>query len=266
MSGSPVGLLARTLIETFMCAAVPPARHAWVTGWCYAIYSRDYKPGARPFEEGLHDWESATLDSPLFPRRGHVLLGGAGGGRELRTLLQRGFTVTAFEPSTMWTSALEVAGNRAAVLCGSYSDFVRAVTNGDGPLQEIAKQRFDAIVLGWGSICHITADELQELFVALRKVGPRAPVLLSFQLESPPHRFTPLKARLHKVLQRLGAPGEPCPRGLIFTRRAGFMYQFTTPTLYEIAATTGYTVAHYVPEWYSHAVWVPSAADSKAGP
>jgi hypothetical protein len=252
--------LVRSVADVAICAAVPPAMRASLTSWCYSHAGRDYKPGAGPFEDGLHDWEAAALDAAPFPRAGHLLLGGAGGGRELRPILERGFTVTAFEPSQLWRAAREVGGTRARVMQGSYSDLVRAVTEHEGPLRSIADERFDGIVLGWGSLTHvIDADERRALFTALRRVGPSAPVLLSFQLiGSAYYGDAWLRGWLHRVLRRIGAPGEPCPPGLHFTRRAGFIYQFSATELDALAAETGYAVARFTPQWYSHAVWVPS--------
>jgi hypothetical protein len=257
--------LFRTIAEVIVCAAVPPRRHATVTAWCYALARRGYRPGFGAFVAGLHDWEAAALDGPPFPRTGRVLLGGAGSGRELRALLDRGFTVTAFEPSSLWTSARSIGGSAATVLRGSYDDLVRAVTKHEGPLRTIGDERFDLIVLGWGSLSHIINPvELRALFAALRCIGPTAPVLLSFQLlpypDSPawaPRRFARLAAALHRALHQFGAPGEPCPPGLRFTLRGGLLYQFSRAELDTVAADTGYAVVHFCPTWYSHAVWLP---------
>jgi hypothetical protein len=252
--------IGRTVAEAAICAVVPPTKHASVTAWCYARAGRDYRPGAQPFEAGLHDWEAAVLGAPPFPRTGRLLLGGAGGGRELKALIERDFEVTAFEPSSLWRSALEVGGTRATVLQGSYADLVRAVAGRGGPLQNLANDRFDAIVLGWGSLPHVTdPDERRELFAALRRLGPSAPVLLSFQLQSVDPPMRRLSDPLHRALRRLHAPGEPCPTGLRFTRRAGFIYRFSRDELETLAAETGYAVARFSPQWYSYAVWVPQS-------
>src|SRR5262249_15364422 len=157
--------LFRTIVEVIVCAAVPPRSYPTVTAACYALARRGYRPRLGAFAARLHDWEAAALDAPPLPRIGRVPLGGARSRSVLRALLDRGFAVTAFEPSSLWTSAREVGGADANVLRGSYDDLVRAVTKHAGPLQSIGDERFDAIVLGWGSLSHVINPlEIRQLF------------------------------------------------------------------------------------------------------
>jgi len=57
-----------------------------------AIYTRSktYFPGGATFAEGLFDWERAAITSSFFPPSGRILLGAAGGGRELAGLCKIG--------------------------------------------------------------------------------------------------------------------------------------------------------------------------------
>src|SRR4051812_42942522 len=50
-----------------------------------AVFSAEdtYSPGGPTFAQGLFAWERAAVSGPPFPPAGRVLLGGAGGGREL---------------------------------------------------------------------------------------------------------------------------------------------------------------------------------------
>src|SRR5262245_833316 len=65
------------------------------------IYARrrTFAPGGSAFERGLFDWERAATGAPPFPASGRILLGGAGGGRELAELCRIGYDVVAFEPA-----------------------------------------------------------------------------------------------------------------------------------------------------------------------
>src|SRR5947209_9708343 len=89
--------LQASLRNELMWALVPPSERAAVTE---AIYEGEqgYHAGAPHFERGLFWWEARLLDWPSVPRGGRVLVGGAGGGRELAVLESRGYAVTGFEP------------------------------------------------------------------------------------------------------------------------------------------------------------------------
>lgn len=56
-----------------------------------AIYSGlpTYLPGSATFENGLYPWEREAISSS-FPPSGRILLGAAGGGRELAELSKMG--------------------------------------------------------------------------------------------------------------------------------------------------------------------------------
>ena len=68
--------------------------------------SRSYRPDASSFRAYLFPWEEEAIQR-FFPKPpAHVLVGGAGGGREALALVERGYRVTAFEPSAGLVDAL----------------------------------------------------------------------------------------------------------------------------------------------------------------
>src|SRR5882724_468985 len=83
--------------DELLFAFLPPSQRNSLTFDAYAL-SRPYVAGGEYFLEGLWAWETALLEDHRVPRSGRVLLGAAGGGRELRALLERGYEVYAFEP------------------------------------------------------------------------------------------------------------------------------------------------------------------------
>ncbi len=229
-----------------------------VTARAYARQS-GYLPGGERFEEGLFAWEARALSGPRFPASGRVLLAAAGGGRELRALLDRGHTVTAFEPSAFLRVGAEAVarGREARVLEGAYCDLPAAV-DGRGPLASLRDERFDAVVLGWGSLTHLTRPaEHRETLEAVRALAPRAPLLLSFFLRKDRERGRSVAARraLRRVLGVLG--GRAAPDGVGYEQGGGFVYWFTALEVHELAMAAGYRVETLELASFPHAILVP---------
>jgi hypothetical protein len=71
---------------------------AAVTAWLYAGQTT-YLPGGGAYARGLFDWEREALGHLALAPGARVLVGGAGGGRELAALAAQGFTAVGFDPS-----------------------------------------------------------------------------------------------------------------------------------------------------------------------
>ncbi len=257
-------LHAQRVAATFelLRSALPAAARGPFTD---AIFARQptYAPGGARFAEALFPWELAALQHPSWPRTGRILLGGAGGGRELAALSVLGYEVVAFEPSSLvddLTRAARVAPTPCAALRGDYDALHRALTVGDGPLASVAPPaRFDAVLLGWASLSHVLDPSAQRgLLRSLRRAFPEAPVLLSV------HRHdgvaAPLAARaVRRVARGLRWPGAALSDAVAVMPFAGFVYRFTEAELRALAADTGYdATVHLTP--YAHAVLSPSRA------
>ena len=256
--GNVVGVRDEALL-----ALVPPEERGALTAAMYAELP-SYLPGGSRFRTDLFGWEERVLASPEFPRAGRILLGGAGPGRELAALVERGFEVVAFDPCLPFTEAARslVPRDRAEVVCASYDDLVAAVAGRGGPLgPSVARAPFDAIVLGWGSLSHVMpAASRLELFRALRRLAPRAPVLASFLLVSDPAHLGPGKQRFRDGLRRafatLGAPGRS-EKNDHFLARAGFFSYLTPGEVARLAKDSGYEVSILDESPYPHALLVP---------
>jgi hypothetical protein len=222
-------------------------------------HQTDFCAGGERFESGLFDWEARVFGAPPFPTGGHVLVGGAGGGREVKALVERGFAVTAFEPSEMWRSARAV-NPTARVFKGAYRDLVAAVDGGGGPLAPLVGERFDAVVLGWSSLSYVTvAQERRALLVAVKRLAPAAPVLVSYvaQRKQPPAgRAASLRRRLRRLFAALGAPGT-VEGNETFELHAGFMASLPPGEIGELAAAAGYAIARAEAASSAFAVLVP---------
>jgi hypothetical protein len=253
--------------DELLRAWLRPELRERVTEHAYAKQTA-YLPGGATYERGLFDWEDEALSKPPFPKRGRVLLGAAGGGRELRVLCERGFEVVAFEPNdTLRAGAEAVARDhpKARVLPGSYRDLVAATTERTGPLADaLATGPFDAVVLGWGSVTHVLSrKEHVALLRAVRHAAPRAPVLISFFLRpstTSRGKSDRLRDGLRLLFSTLGA--NTSEEGLSYEMNGGFVYYFTEDEVQELAFEAGYEVS-YLRAWpFPHAVLIPLEASS----
>jgi hypothetical protein len=227
---------------------------------------RVYLPGGATFERGLFSWERALLARPEVPRAGRVLLGAAGGGRELKALIERGFEPVAFEPNPVLREGAEQVAREhpaagAIVLDGVYADLEPAVVAA-GPLAALAARApYDLVVLGWGSITHVlTHDEQRSLLVAARALAPRAPLITSFFLRPDVGyggRTEQLRTTLRSVFSALGAPNQHIEPGLAYEAGGGFVYAFSESEVQAIAHEAGYAVVLLESSPFPHALLVP---------
>jgi len=244
-------------VGEWIVRCVPVEARDAVTAWVYSG-SSGYRPGEGTFDEGLREWEQRALDSDWFPRGGRVLVGGAGGGREMVALARRGWEVSAFEPSGLVSAAVDAARAFPAVRVqrASYRDLVLGVVTRAGPLAEwAAGPPFDAVVLGWTSITHVTdARERGDLLRALARVCPAGPVLVSYFAAG---GADGVRTRwLTAALDRLLPPREP---GIGFVPHGGFTHAFTDGEWHDLAREGGYRVAYRSREPCGHAILVPGA-------
>lgn len=248
------------LVEEGLKALLDEPERDAVTALVYGE-QRSYRPRGVTFEAGLFEWEERALERAAFPVGGRLLLGGAGGGRELAALLERGFEVVAFEPSDLVEAAAELARQhpRARVVRAAFVDLVAAVEARRGPLAEHVARPFDGVVLGWVSFMHVTAESRREaLLRALRVVAPGAVVLLSFW----PRR--PERGRLRPALSRaLGYLGRGAEPDLRFAAHAGFYRALDREGLEALAARTGYRVELYDERGAGHALLAPDASGER---
>ena len=248
-----------------MLAFIPPERRQTVTT---AIYDRQrsYVPGGALFSLGLYDWERRLITTPPFPRPpARILLGGAGGGREVVPLRNLGYEVCAFEPSRELVAAGRAAigaDSGATLIEGDYEDLVRAVHGASTRLSELAKMHYDAVILGWGSLSYVfPQDARSELLGAIKILAPSAPVMLSFIPRNVPEergRTAALRRVLRRVLRRRDRESRSVESGEMFAPWIGFAYALSAEEIQRIAAQTGYrpTLLETIP--YGHALLAPA--------
>ncbi len=250
--------------DELLRAWLDPEVRPLVTERDYARAS-SYLPGGATFERGLFDWESDVLASLHFPKSGRILLGAAGGGRELLALSERGFEVVAFEPNARLRAGAEAVARahpRASVIDATYADLVQAARGRTGPLADVvASGPFDGVILGWGSLTHLmTSEEHLELLKATRACAPCGPTLISFFMRptAPNGNSERLRAGLRALFSTLGAK-QP-PDGIGYEMGTGFVYYFTEEEVHRLAFEAGYEVAHLRAHSFPHAVLKPLSA------
>ncbi len=151
------------------------------------VYGRapEYQTDAALFRRGFFQWEEQVVGRLFPPPPARVLVGGAGGGREVFALAERGYEVVAFEPSAALAKRLEDAnaraGSGASVFLGRYTAMTTLQPIGGGATVRIeALGPFDAVVFGWCSFSHIrTHAERVGSLRAMAAVSD-GPILMSF--------------------------------------------------------------------------------------
>ncbi len=232
-----------------LCAWFDPPRRAAINQRIYgAQEAAFYLPGGTYFARGLFDWERCAFTEPPFPRAGRVLLGAAGGGREMLALCKMGFDVVAFEPSELCEGARQVAASfpNSVAVQASYEDLIETAERRTGPLAaHVLGVSFDAVVLGWTSFSNFAASDRADLFRATRAIAPKAPLFASFFPGSAEDgRLDGVRPFLRRIYAWLGAPATR-GSGDAFFARAGFIHFVSKSEVEALARAAGYRVLYY---------------------
>jgi SAM-dependent methyltransferase len=170
--------------------------------------SRVYDAGEAAFRSELFNWEAEMVAKVLPPPPGRILIGGAGGGREAFALAEKGYAVTAFEPSVVLARSMaEKARSLGAAVescVGRYEQLPRLERTDDGRSLDLRTgPPFDASILGWASYSHVRSRA--ERVATLRAFAEvtKGPVVFSFYLYRVP-RGGGRRGRLARIADRIG--------------------------------------------------------------
>jgi hypothetical protein len=220
----------------------------------------------------MFPWEESWLarDLPRAPAR--VLLGGAGRGRETRWLIDRGYTVVAFDPAPGSVAQHNVACPEAASVVLDYESLARAsyARETGSPTRVVQDEAshvldsapYDAVLLGWGSLTHVLQEHDQDaLFETLAELVPHGPILASFFVRMS-NTSVPGYSRAHALGAQLGAALSRAPLDSALEAgrvrclpHAGFVYSFDRDRLAQLAQRSGRTLALYADATYPHATF-----------
>lgn len=201
----------------------------------------DASPTYKDLAAELFALEEALIARELPRAPARVLVGACGAGREALALAARGYQVHAFDPAPAFVAeSRRRLGAAIPVAQLSYEQLSAAVLDGAQPLTQ---ERFDAVVLGCGSLSHVLqAHEQRRLFEALHVLCPFGPLVASFlwtDEEGGEAAFVGRAARwggrIGRTLARLrGLSGDASPR-LSYQAERGFAYTFTRREIERLA-------------------------------
>ncbi len=215
-------------------------------------------------ERGFVEDEQALVDRWLPPPPGRVLVTAAGAGREVLALAAQGYDVAAFDPAEPLFDdlkrALALRGIDAPVALSSYEDFMHAVL-GPGKVEGLGDvlraAPYSAVLLGLNSFTHLRTPEVRvRLLEACRAICPSGPVLASFYLEHVP--MSRVRARARSLFARLPGAQSVTPGDQVGIY--GYEHAFEQEELRELAARSGYELAHLAPGFIPCAVFLPPNA------
>ena len=141
-----------------------------MTRVCYESSAHVSESPAR----GLFPWEDAWFQMALPQPPATILVPGAGGGREVLALRERGYTVFGFDP------AIGQSPNAHGIIRESFEALVNRDENrlrfpGAGGVT------FDAVLFGWGSLSHVFQAQMRfHIIQAAHAHCLNGPILFSY--------------------------------------------------------------------------------------
>jgi hypothetical protein len=212
-------------------------------------------PAYRDVSTGLTAEEELVFARRLPSAPARILVGASGTGREALVLASRGFDVWALEPAVEPAAECRRRlGGLARVLTLSYEQMSHLVLDDSAlPAAEadaLHHQRFDAILLGCGSLSHVLERHAQRrLFQALGRLCPSGPIVASFLWAADegeaaagrpqPGRSARLGLRIGRSIARLRGLATDGRARLNYRTHRGFAYTFTRREVEELAHLAG---------------------------
>jgi hypothetical protein len=194
---------------------------------------------------GLFEWEEAAI-AAHFPAAGRIVVTGAGSGREILALLERGYDAYGYDPDAALVAAGRpvVGGDRLRV-CDPDA-FPESGTRNDG------------VVIGWSSYMHVMGRNARIALLRGARVtlAPRSPILLSFFMRQGGEKTLRLTAATANVIRRFrgSAPAE-----LGDTIGNVTFHLFTAEEIEAELAAGGFELVELHREPYAHAIARASA-------
>ena len=214
---------------------------------------RGYSNGSRYLDtqynlSGLSSWE-AKVFAKHYTRCRSILVGAAGGGRELLALARDDVTVDAFEcnPSLVNACRRLVAQHRLET----------TIIHTEPGRAPVASRKYDGIIIGWGGYMHIPGRDNRVRFLReLRAVcNDGVPILLSFFT-----RNANAGLRLHwtysiaNAIRKLKFSDEQIELGDYLSDT--FEHYFTQQEVEAELTATGFRLVEYSAHPYGHAVGI----------
>lgn len=190
-------------------------------------------------------WELQWLEKHLPNSPAHILVGGAGYGRECAWLQQLGHSVDACEPSRAAAVQCQrvVASSGGTCVVASHEDFADAVLDGTvNAATPLSRRAYDVVVLGWGSLSHVLDPEQRARIIDASSRIAGGPILASARVSN--HTTRPFRAERFGRTVGLRFGGRDLPFGILFQPEVGFAATLSPAELERIARR-----AHRRLEW-----------------
>lgn len=190
---------------------------------------------------GLFGWERSAVER-YFTERTRVVIAGAGGGREALALVEQGFDVVAFDPDER---LIEECRRR---LTAAEAQKLTLLTSAPNAVPAISDASFDAGIVGWGVLGHMTSEGARasflRCFAALLKPG--APVLISFHLRPSQSRTDLLRHGIAKSVAAVTFGRKPQVGDRFrIESTASFLHLFTPEEAKAEIEASGFSIAHF---------------------
>ncbi|MDB4916152.1 MAG: putative methyltransferase [Gemmatimonadetes bacterium] len=220
----------------------------WSGVWLGMLGERDFhaidaayyeqRPSYRTLEHnrhGLFEWEEHAL-TRHFPTSGSIRLIGAGGGREVLALLERGFAVEAYECNP----ALLQSANELLASTGAAARIAYLARDCSPP----AAATCDGVIVGWSAYMLINGRRRRIAFLRDLRQGlaARTPLLLSFFTRTGTEKRLDLLVRVANMVRRLRG-AEPVEAGDDLTTI--YVHRFTQEDVHEELSAAGFQLVEY---------------------
>jgi hypothetical protein len=202
----------------------------------------DYDPSSSGFRSYLFPWEEQVIERFFPPAPARVLIGGAGSGREAFALLERGYELTAFDPSPALAAAMAArsADTKLDVYIGAYEQLPLLRELDGGSLNMDGLAPFDASIIGWGSFSHLRTHEHRLSTLRAFSTVTRGPLVVSFLKIGMPTSTRPTVARIRRRLRARKGRDERDA----FSVHIGYYHVFEDRDVLDLAGRAGLDVVH----------------------
>ncbi len=224
------------------------------------LYDVSYEPSYE--REDLYDWEQRWFSRVLPAPPGRILVGAAGGGREVGALLERGYEVAAFEPADKPRAHGRARHRGRVTIEAADYDALTAAVRGEtaSPLADIARARYDAVLLGWGSFTHVAGGARRAALLSACDQLTDGPILASFYFregaEAPDSRSDAARwgRRIGRVIGRARRV-EGITEEWDFYHWGGFAHRLSVEDVESAARAAGRKVLWSLTDGFPHATF-----------
>jgi hypothetical protein len=207
---------------------------------CYPYQDEEYNLS------GFFGWEIAALNN-YFKDCTNVLVGAAGGGREIIALFKRGIMADGFECNPRLVDECKHLLEKVGINCR-----VIPAENDKVP-EEFGI--YDGFIVGWGAYMHIIGREARIHFLeqARRHIKPEGPILLSFWHISGSKKFNYMIIRIGRIIRTLRRSKKNLEFGDSLNPQ-GFCHRFTKEEIEAELREAGFNCIYYSDNDYAYAI------------